>query len=70
MVYMVRSPLQTLSHALFTGDSCTLVLSLEDPLLPGKVVQTPYNTQLRDGEKLSYGQVLEIVLGSKKVITL
>jgi hypothetical protein len=70
IVYIIRSPLQTLSHALFTEESCTLVLSLEDPDLPGKVVKTSHNTHFRDGEKLSYGQMLEIVLGGGKVITL
>jgi hypothetical protein len=69
VVYVVRSPLHTLSQALFSGDGFPVVLSLKDPLLPGKVCMT--NTiRLTEGERLSYEQVLAIVLESEKVVTL
>lgn len=70
VVYVVRSPLHTLSHALFSGDGSAMVLSLEDPLLPGKVLSATDDSRLSEGERLSYEQVLAIVLESKKVMTL
>lgn len=70
VVYVVRSPLHTLSHALFSGDGSAVVLSLEDPLLPGKVLRATNTTGLTEGERLSYEQVLAVVLEGKKVMTL
>lgn len=69
LVYVVRSPLHSLSHALLPGDGSALVLSLEDPLLPGKVLRGTKTMSLTEGERLSYEQVLAILLDSK-VITL
>lgn len=69
LVYVVRSPLQSLSHALLPGDGSAVVLSLEDPLLPGKVLCATTSTRLTEGERLSYEQVLAIVL-ENKVVTL
>jgi len=69
VVYVVRSPLHTLPQALFSGDGFPVVLSLKDPLLPGKVCMTN-TTRLTEGERLSYEQVLAIVLESEKVVTL
>jgi len=70
IVYMIRSPLRILSRTFFIADSATLVLSLEDPRYPGKVVESSPAAQFRAGETLSYDQILKIVLESKKVITL
>ena len=70
VVYVVRSPLHTLSHALFSGDGSAVVLSLEDPLLPGKVLRATNTIGLTEGERLSYEQVLAVVLEGKKVMTL
>jgi len=69
-VYIVRSPLHTLSQALLPENSSAMVLSLEDPLLPGKVLRVTNTTQLTEGERLSYEQILEILLRSTKVIAL
>ena len=70
IVYMIRTPFQISSHTLFSTDRTTLVLSLEDPRYPGKVMQSPPTAQFTVGEILSYDQILKIVLESKKVITL
>ncbi len=70
VVYVVRSPLHILSHALFSMDDSAVVLSLEDPLLPGKVLCATHSTGLVEGEWLSYEQVLAIILESNKVMTL
>lgn len=69
-VYIVRSPLHTLSQALLPENSSAVVLSLEDPLLPGKILRVTNTTQFTEGERLSYKQILEILLGSTKVIAL
>jgi hypothetical protein len=70
VVYVIRSPLHSLSPAVFPGGSCEVVLSLEDPLLPVKVVRATNTTGLTEGERLSYDQMLAIVVESKKVVTL
>ncbi len=69
-VYIVRSPLHTLSQALLPENSSAIVLSLEDPFLPGKVLHVTTATQFTQGERLSYEQILVILLGSAKVIAL
>jgi hypothetical protein len=69
-VYIVRSPLHTLSQALLPENSSAMVLSLEDPLFPGKILRVTNTTQFTEGERLSYEQILEILLGSTKVIAL
>ena len=51
-------------------DDSAVVLSLEDRHLPGKVLCATNSTQLTEGERLSYEQVLTIVLESEKVMTL
>jgi hypothetical protein len=70
VVYVVRSPLHTLSQALLSENSSAVVLSLEDPLLPGKVLRVTNTTQFTEGEKVSYQQILDILLRSTKVIAL
>lgn len=69
VVYVVRSPLHTVSPVLLPGDDCAVV-SVEDPLFPGKVLRATDDSPLPEGERLSYKQLLEIVLQSKKVMTL
>ncbi len=68
VVYIVRTPLDTVSPALFSGDDSRVVLSVEDPILPGKVLRA--NNELVVGERLSYEQILAVVLECKKVLTL
>jgi hypothetical protein len=70
VVHIVRSPLHSLSPALFSEDNSAVVLSLEDPLLPGKVLRVTNNIDVIEGGRLSYEQVLAIVLESKKVMIL
>jgi len=69
VVYVVRSPLHTLPPALLPGDG-SVVVSVGDPLFPGKVLRATDDPRLAEGECLSYEQLLEIVLESKKVMTL
>lgn len=70
VVYVVRSPLHALSQALLSENTSDVILSLEDPLLPGRVLRAANNTQLTEGDRLPYEQVLKILLASKRVITL
>jgi hypothetical protein len=73
IVYVIRSPLHSLSHALLSeegSEGSVVMLSLEDSGLPGKVLRATNTSRLTEGERLSYEQVLAIVLESKKVVTL
>ena len=69
-VYIVRSPLHTLSQALLSENSSDMIISLENPLLPGKMLSVTNTTQLAEGERLSYEQIRELLLRSTKVIAL
>jgi hypothetical protein len=71
VVYVVRSPMQTLSNLLLPTHDSALVLALEDDPLPGRVLRSPHDDRrLKEGERLSYEQVLAICVGSGKVMTL
>jgi hypothetical protein len=70
VVYVVRSPLNTLSPALFSGNGSEVVLSLEDPLLPGAVLRGTNELGLKVGERLSYDQLVAILLDTRNVVTL
>jgi hypothetical protein len=70
VVYVVRSPLHTLSPALFSGNGSEVVLSLEDPLLPGEVLRSTNELGLKAGERLSYDQLVAILLVTRNVVTL
>ena len=70
VVYVVRSPLHTLSTALFSGNGSEVVLSLEDPLLPGEVLRSTNELGLKAGERLSYDQLVAILLVTRNVVTL
>lgn len=70
VVYIIRSPLDALSQALFKGDSSAAVLSLEDPILQGKVLRTTNGLGLEAGQRLSYDEIVSLLLNAEKVITL
>lgn len=70
VVYLLRSPLSTLSHALFSEEGSVVVLSLEDPFLPGKVERAPDEFGLKAGDTVSYDKLVEILLNTKQVVTL
>jgi len=70
IVYAVRSPLQTISHSLYPLESSAVVVSLENPRVPGIVLRTTPSVKFTEGEKLSYEQLLAIFLESDKVVTL
>ena len=69
-VYIVRSPLHPLSQVLLPESSSAMVISLEDPLLPGTVLRVTNTTPFTEGERLSYEQILELLLKGTKVIVL
>lgn len=70
VLYLVRSPLHTLSHALLSVDDSAVVLSLEDHFLPVQVLRATSPFGVKEGDHLSYKQLLAMVLKSEKVLTL
>jgi len=46
------------------------MISLEDSLLPGKVISTTKEFPLEDGEQLSYEQVLAVLVKREQIMTL
>jgi hypothetical protein len=70
VVYLLRSPSQTISPSLYQSQSSALVISIEDTFPPGKVVKTTSECPLTEGEELSYQQLLAVLFGNKKIVTL
>jgi hypothetical protein len=70
VIYLLRSPSQVISPALFRNSNSTLVISIEDTSLPAKVVKTTPRCSLREGEGLSYGQLMGLLVETEKVVTL
>ncbi|UVT15996.1 MAG: hypothetical protein H8K04_19765 [Nitrospira sp.] len=70
VVYVVRSPLHTISQSLCPEQGSVLMISLKDSLLPGTVVSTTKEFPLEDGEQLSYEQLMAVLVKSEKVVTL
>lgn len=69
-VYLLRSSVSTLSKALFSTDTTAVVISLENVLLPGKVLSAPSDAPFAEGERLSYERILALVVGDTKILTL
>ena len=72
-MYLVRSPLSTLSDHLYKmGNPALLTVGIEKAThtQPGEVLQLDERFSLTAGQSLSYPELLRIVIEQKKVITL
>lgn len=70
IVYVVRPPGQSIAHSVCLREDAGVVLSLDKTLPPGKVEKTVKPSLVQRDEKLSYDQVLTLLLKADKVITL
>ncbi len=70
IVYVYHPSSQTIARSVCLQEGSGLVLSLDDTLPPGKVERTAEPSLLQLEEKLSYDQVLSLLLEADKVITL
>lgn len=70
MIYVYHPSSQTIARSVCLQKGSGLVLSLDDTLPPGKVESIAEPSLLKLEEKLSYDQVLTLLLEANKVITL
>jgi hypothetical protein len=70
IVYLVRSSSHGVSTALCSNQSSALVISIEDASIPGKVIKTVSGCSFQEGQQLSYGDLLGVLVGTHTVVTL
>ena len=70
VVYVVRSPLHTISQSLCPEQGSVLMISVEGSPLPGKVLSTTKKFSLKEGERLSHEQLVSVLVKSEKIMTL
>lgn len=70
IVYVIRPSEQSIARSVCLKEGSGVVLSLDNALSPGKVEETVKLSPVQQGEKLSYDQVLTLLLRADKVITL
>lgn len=70
IVYVIRPSEQSIARSVCIKEGSGVVLSLDNTLPPGKVEETVEPSLVQRDEKLSYDQVLTLLLKADKVITL
>ncbi|MGQ0694873.1 MAG: hypothetical protein ACT4OL_04775 [Nitrospiraceae bacterium] len=77
LVYLVRSPTDSLPHSLFPPDDLNVVVlrievtaSTAVPLRSVEVLQPGDVLPFKEGEKLTYKQLFDVISRAGKVITL
>lgn len=70
IVYVIRPSGQSIARSVCIKQGSGMVLSLDNTLPPGKVEGTVEPSLVQRNEKLSYDQVLTLLLKADKVITL
>jgi len=70
IIYVVHPIERSIAYEMCLKEGSGLVVSLDKNLPPGKVERVIEPSLFRRDDKLSYGQVLELLLKADKVITL
>ena len=77
LVYLLRTPIQTVSHSLSPPDDPNVVvLRVQDtvtmgvPFEPAEILRPGNLFPLKQGERLTYKQLLDVISAAGKVITL
>ncbi len=70
MIYLLRSWPKVPSDALYATGPSSIVLALEKELLPATIVYAAEGCAYTMGQKLSYGELLNVLLGDKHIIAL
>lgn len=70
VVYLLRSPLEGISASLYLKAQNTTVIEVGKAPLPGTVVNSVPGCSQEKGAKLSYRELLEVLLANQRVITL
>lgn len=70
VVYLVRSPQETISPFLYPKTKNVTIVALEKTLVAGRVVESVSGCSKEKGTTLSYNELLELLMGTSRVITL
>lgn len=70
LVYLVRSPMEQISPFLYSQDNGATVVVVEKPPLAGRVVKSAPGFSKESGTTLSYGDLLELLIESRRIIAL
>jgi hypothetical protein len=69
-IYVIRPSEQSIARSVCLKESAGVVVSLDNAIPPGKVEKSVKPSLIQQGEKLTYDQVLVLLLKADKVITL
>jgi hypothetical protein len=70
LIYVLRSPPESISHSLYDPKDSIVVLHIRNPAHPVSVLHAGQELNLKVGQTLNYEQFLNILLEGTKVITL
>lgn len=70
VVYLVRSPQETISPFLYPKTKDITIVAVEKTLLAGRVVESMPGCSKEKGTALSYSELLDLLMGTSRVITL
>lgn len=70
VVYLVRSPQETISPFLYPKTKGVTIVAVEKTLLAGRVLESMPGCSKEKGTALSYSELLDLLMGTSRVITL
>ena len=70
VVYLVQSPQETISPFLYPKAKNVTIIAVEKTLVAGRVLESVPGCSKEKGTALSYSELLELLIGTSRVITL
>lgn len=70
VIYLVRSPQETISPFLYPKTKEITIVAVEKTLLAGRVLESMPGCSKEKGTALSYSELLDLLMGTSRVITL
>lgn len=70
VVYLVRSPQETISPFLYPKTKDVTIVAVETTFVAGRVLESMPGCSKEKGTPLSYSELLELLMGTSRVITL
>lgn len=70
VVYLVRSPQETISPFLYPKTKDVTIVAVETTFVAGRVLESMPGCSKEKGTPLSYNELLELLMGTSRVITL
>jgi hypothetical protein len=70
VVYLVRSPQEMISPFLYPKTKNATLIAIKKGPLPGRVVHSVSDCSTEEGTPLSYSELLELLLESRRIVAL